>query len=100
MSDEEWGPWVDHDGKGCPVQAGTYLQMEVNIAPTHVTGAWVQLAPKLFEGRVITTTSRNWTWTKGFANIVRYRVRKPKGLTMLEELIQNLPAPTKERERT
>lgn len=100
MSDEEWGPWIEHDGKGCPVRAGSYIQVELSVAPTEIKGDWVQIAPRLFEGWLLNTDSRNWSWIEGFSKIIMYRVKKPKGLKMLEELIQNLPAPTKEMEKT
>jgi hypothetical protein len=114
MSDEQWGPWIEHDGKGQPVPDGTIVQMELK-GPTQ--NGWRFTKPDtvvLHEepGRaiIISRTSRQgfWNWSNFgrvtpsgglYSKTVRYRVKKPKGLKMLEELIQNLPALTKEKEQ-
>lgn len=101
MTDEEWGPWVEHDGKGCPV-VGCYVGCEVDrdiivaMCDAKVTG------PRSFEAIVRSDKGRSWWWSSGFVRILRYRVRKPKGIKVLEGLIQNLPVPTKieEMEKT
>jgi hypothetical protein len=37
----------------------------------------------------------SWDWTNSWecSRIIRYRIRKPRGLTLLENLIADLPAP-------
>jgi hypothetical protein len=99
MSDEEWGPWVEHDGNGCPC-VGMYVHMvldgiskiDINTRTQHINGGRELVG--------IASGGRSWFWDKSLRKIIRYRVRKPKGLKMVEELIQNLPAPTKEMEKT
>ena len=97
MGNEEWGPWIEHDGKGCPV-VGQYIQCEtdrdIHKMPDHVR----LLKSRLVEYIPRKTDSASWIGKAGFAQVLRYRVRKPKGLTMLEQLLQNLPAPTKTKE--
>lgn len=83
---EEWGPWIEHDGKGCPVPIGTVC---------HVVWLGGVETVKPIEG------SKAWLWSSldksGWSDfhvpIIRYRIRKPRGLTILEELIADLPAP-------
>jgi len=95
---EEWGPWIEHDGKGCPVVGflvetiDAYGTVDRFIAGTQgvtdsgkvVPFAWDASAPNV------------WNWPSllpediGFA-VIRYRVRKPLGLTILEGLIERLP---------
>jgi len=91
---EAWGPWIGHDGGGVPVAEGTWCQVETKdghiledrshgpIGPGE-TSLWIWS----------TIPSRFW-----FMAIIRYRVRKPRGLVILETLIADLPAPALVRE--
>lgn len=83
MSDEaDWGEWQIHDGKGCPCVG----QMVENI---HNTGQkWIGIAGS--EG------GRSWDWSNHpkFSKVIRYRIRKPRALLDLIQLIADLPAPT------
>jgi hypothetical protein len=82
---EDWGPWQVHDGKGCPVPLGTIIQMEAVSA----SGAKERLI-------VVVRNSAMRLWVNpnvhGFS-IIRYRIRKPRALMDLIELVENLPAP-------
>lgn len=88
-----WGPWIEHDGKGCPC-----------------VGQWVRAVEELRTGEFREHEfvagsgggfSWDWQWSNrvvpGFGTyatrILRYRIRKPRGLTILEDLIADLPAP-------
>lgn len=82
---EEWGPWIEHDGSGVPVPRGTVC---------HVVWLDGDEAVEPIGG------SRCWKWSsydrKGWSDetyvpIIRYRIRKPLGLTILEGLLENLP---------
>ena len=93
MSEDQWGPWIEHDGKGCPcgIVAGDYMQAEYRDGELHA-------------GRVndATICAPNWIWPKPsgreFAtDCIRYRIRKPRGLTILERVAQDVTAPIKER---
>lgn len=77
---EEWGPWIEHDGKGCPcVGALVNVQWCDSEYTTGIAGSaggsgWdVQKEPLMY--------------------VVRYRIRKPKGLTMLERVARDATAP-------
>jgi hypothetical protein len=99
MTDEEWGPWIEHSGvEPCKEPVGVYIQLELDLEPDTWPSDWRKLQPRLIEGTLRYPASRSWIKTPGFSTVVRYRVRKPKGLMMLEELIQSLPAPTKTKE--
>ena len=78
MSDDnEWGPWIEHDGNGCPCKG---MFVHVVFQDEH---EWECIAGS-FGGQ-------SWDWTTGCTRIVRYRIRKPRGLTILEDLLENLP---------
>jgi hypothetical protein len=81
---EEWGPWIRHDGKGCPC-AGSYVESEQRdgLIEQHIAEG---VNPELIASA--------WDWSSHLyrdLDIIAYRIRKPRGLTILEELLVNLP---------
>jgi hypothetical protein len=96
--DTEWGPWIEHDGKGCPVK-GKWGELETargEIIQTRF-GTWV--GPE--DGIPVDC----WDWTclnlRLFAwddRVIRYRVRKPRALKQLRDMVENLPAQVRETE--
>jgi hypothetical protein len=88
----EWGPWIEHDGKGCPPEVvGRYIQ----IASLRRDGT-----VKLNEGVVRQHHGRDIAWLGGGSEggwwimpIIRYRIRKPRALLQLIDAAENLPAP-------
>jgi hypothetical protein len=87
---EEWGPWIEHDGKCCPVKDGDYVEVTKHV------GRWGNIETE--EGVIRSDTPRG-SWLQVHLTygpcIQRYRIRKPRGLTILEGLLEDLP----ERER-
>lgn len=100
MSDrEEWGPWVEHDGMTRPVPKGTYVSVYLRSGAVveAITGRnGVMPDGTLVRGYV----GDAWLWGSipgmEAAEVVRYRVRKPRALQQLREMIENLPAPERE----
>lgn len=93
---EEWGDWIEHDGAG---------------VPDDVIGAWAQVEMRTYQGDLAVNEGimtlplslpEIMCWTGGgfferlhyACPVIRYRIRKPRGLTILENLIADLPAPT------
>ncbi len=90
MSDSEWGPWVDHDGKGCPV-IGRLVQVRLSgyssvieiVAgdEARAAGVCVNTSPdSAWEGERWQTRFRH-----GF--VLKYRVKKPRGMKILEGIL-------------
>lgn len=87
---EEWGPWIEHDGKGCPC-LGMYVHRiadkpgynpELGRSVTELVGIVEHVGP--------------WIWGNPmYVRVLRYRIRKPRGLTILEKLIADIPQPAK-----
>ena len=88
--DEEGGPWIDHDGKSCPwgqvVRAvfrptsGEYTKGPL-IAGSAGGQSW-------FWGNA--NLRGTWPYNKGGKKsmpVVRYQIKKPKGLSLLEEIL-------------
>ena len=87
---EEWGPWIEHDGGPCPVPDGTICHRVFN-EPANGTdktacGKLEHISPveAVWERRA-------WEWVPGAVWIIRYRIRKPRALIELREMIANLP---------
>ena len=86
---EEWGPWIEHDGKGCPC-VGQVVQVAtvVNL-----------LGEEKTHPAMTAMGGPSWHWAKTclppnvWQHIIRYRIRRPKGMAILENLIADLPAP-------
>lgn len=89
---EEWGPWIEHDGKGCPC-VGQVAQWELDggheyVGMTDING-FTMISPGVIHG--IAKDGPAWTSEKDCIHVIRYRIRKPKGLTILEGILENLP---------
>lgn len=95
--DEEWGPWIEHDGKGCPVAQGMTVQAMHNknrVVAFQVGVPW----RCLFSGLRGDGSERDWIWGayENDAPILAYRIRKPKALRELIDMVENLPLNAKE----
>lgn len=102
-SDHDFGPWIDHDGLGCPVPAGTvvmgalvdpFLQRDHVVVFTvgqpwrHGT-LWSDGSPQEW----VWNNPPVWTPEEHEVQIIAYRVRRPLALQELVALIETLPAP-------
>ena len=94
---DEWGPWIEHDGKGCPCVGQV---AHIIVGPDEGYDPGLDDTPP--DGDILEIISNNewveiakhdtqWTWTAGIYPVIRYRIRKPRGLTILEGLLENLP---------
>lgn len=88
-ADHEWGPWVIHDGMGCPLLPGTIAEVRFQDA----FGYSSSTVTTVMGG---TYSSWNWDHYPELKKIVRYREKKPKGLQMLRDVLADVDAP-KER---
>ena len=98
---EEWGPWIEHDGKGCPVAKGTPGEAELRDGRVVFFRA---LCGSTRGGPDVVACSSEgsaWVWGSSLLTsdeVVRYRIRRPRSLLRLIEMVENLPAPSKEME--
>lgn len=92
---EEWGPWIEHDGNGCPCE-----------------GKWVQAQTMRPNGTIqegegipcLNDPRSRKCWNGGgmcmgiyCEPVIRYRIRRPRALLQLIEMVENLPAPAQPR---
>jgi hypothetical protein len=89
----EWGPWIEHDGSGCPV-VGRFVQMEllnrITGAPAHYTILSERLAQGVVRSSPGNTRGNSWDWRRG-NRVIRYRVRRPLVSEWLAETTSDLP---------
>ena len=86
---EEWGPWLENYGLR-PVSSSVHVAVEIrgiNDPEDLIANPECDLAG-------------NWHWEiLGVdGDILRYRVRRPKALQQLIQMVENLPAPSKQYE--
>lgn len=102
---EEWGPWIEHDGKGCPCK-GMYVRMQGQNqkiqGPLITREGWADKVQYSWDwetasGRQGPFMLRDGRRAGSVASILRYQVRRPRALLQLIEMVENLPAPAKPR---
>lgn len=86
QSGDVWGPWVVHDGKGCPVPTGTIVEV---VFEDRFGFAMRSLSTVSGDPH----SSWDWRYYPELKRIIRYRQKKPKGLEMLRAQARALDAP-------
>ena len=83
MTNDTWGPWVEHDGKGCPVR-GQYMQLVELCAGRGELPVKELIAAS--EGGL------SWSWSNApeYTSVIRYRVRKPRAMERLNALLREV----------
>jgi hypothetical protein len=90
--DGEWSDWFEHDGNSMPVPEGHYMaafSAEMDGSETYTEGINNGFSPCWFGGGA---DGHGTFWCP----VIRYRIRKPKALLALIDMVQALPAPQPE----
>lgn len=87
-----WGPWVEHDGSGCPVPTGTvvhriYASGHEWIAPI---GASMNTPIGGYQGPWH-RSSWDWSGPGRSVPVLRYRLRRPPAVQLLVDIAETLP---------
>ncbi len=107
MTEREWGPWIDHDGHGCPISLiGHVVLLEIKLAADDEDGG--RVGEHHFNETIVNefvASLPEW-WREKFggyairpdngkiyavADVVRYRIRKPRGMMIIQDLLADLP---------
>ncbi|GGG63641.1 hypothetical protein GCM10011415_07630 [Salipiger pallidus] len=83
---EDWSVWRLHDGKGCPLPPGTIAE----VVSEDGFGYTARQVARVTGGGY---SSWNWDHYPELKRITRYRVRKPRGLYLLEERMRDVKDP-------
>ena len=99
---EEWGPWIEHDGKGCPCE-GLFVEVKLRCGYFYIVEAANKSAVNKFHVKCPlqpNNPKNRWVWgTVDPSNeIIRYRIRKPRAMKQINALLQDLPQDVKEEE--
>jgi hypothetical protein len=86
---DEWGPWIEHDGSGCPC-VGMWVH-RIYGRPGLDTVDGKTKSEKI--GLVMNAQSGCWRWSNGFSPVIRYRIRKPRALQQMIDRAAKLDAP-------
>lgn len=95
---EEFGPWIEHDFGGCPASSGQVVECDVQKEDDRYTVV-IQLDVNYPVSRwnAVDAASRRLRAKTGeVIGIVAYRIRRPRALTRLIELIETMPAQPQE----
>lgn len=85
---EIWGPWIEHDGDGCP-PAGQRAQWQFDADtgfPPGTTDAVGGFIVDSITAEGIACETECWNWLPGYLHILRYRIRRPDALRRLIDL--------------
>jgi hypothetical protein len=110
MKDGEWGPWIEHDGKGCPCRGmvieAKWLQGNGSLGSISEDGDKVWIVPS--DAGMVYGSAWIWRIINGIpdtgtdcAPIVSYRIRKPQALLDLIRMAEDpvdpdaVPVPAK-----
>jgi hypothetical protein len=94
---DEWGPWIEHDGWGCPCRG---LFVHIVIGPSEIADpddpnagewlpGWTPLNSREAVG--IAEPTGSWFWLPLYFPIIRYRIRRPRAVRELIDLAESLP---------
>ena len=92
---EQWGPWIEHDGKGCPCK-GMYAQWFWDNGTPRAGFAGINTVCR-HTGVVLGPSRGNvpnaWCWSSNPSRrVVRYRIRKPRALVEMIQRVEALPS--------
>ena len=96
---EEWTEWFEWRGGNCPVSPRDWAHLifddEDEFIGTNEGGGMSACGFTVAAGG-----DSGWTWTEAYelgrggdARIIRYRIRRPKGMSILHQILADLPAP-------
>jgi hypothetical protein len=91
---DEWTDWFQHDGKGCPC-VGKMVRTERRDGKVRETIAGAACMAAGIDPNGIGSA---WVWTQDdrtYSEVIRFRIRKPRALIDMIQLIADLPAPVK-----
>lgn len=94
----EWGPWINHDGKGVPL---CVIGREIEVYAEQIDGSFTSQIGIITSGQSDNVNLRCWNWSFAFcgnpgsgwayAKILKYRIRRASAIEQLRELAANPP---------
>lgn len=89
MTGEQWGPWINHHGNGRPNLDGVVREIEYADGSICVSAGkskrFVPCAKSKYSGPLY-WSSWDWSRTGDEIPVLRYRIREPRGMTVLQAI--------------
>lgn len=82
MTQDVWGPWIEHDGRSYPDLIGYQVEVKVRRPADFPV-----VDPKDIER----PTDRAWLWAilPSDYEVVSYRILRPRGFTILQDIAES-----------
>ena len=93
MSDENFGPWIEHDGEPRPELNGRLMRVETEIGQVEVgvmEAASLPAEPGFLCSSLVWASLPPCWWP---ARIIRYQLHQPRAMQDLIALVETLPTP-------
>lgn len=87
-TEQEWGPWIDHDGKGYPPEV---IGRVCQVTQVCQSRGFFTDAEFVCLGRWPDGGSWNWGNYPETTKIIRYRIRKHRAMKLLQSIVENPP---------
>jgi len=92
MIDSDWGPWIEHYGKGCPIRPREIVHVVMDPKLPDDLGD-IPIIDRGEDWVVILGghggDDGSWFWRPDYFRVIRYRVKRPKGMAILREIAAN-----------
>ena len=89
---DEWGPWIEHDGRGCPLAVGQVPEVrwsDGTLAQYPIDEETISPPPGMTTPWHFAHWHPRTLLTHYF--VEAYRIRKPRGMVAPESLLADLP---------
>lgn len=87
---EQWGPWIEHDGTGCPCVGEFVESVRFSGEIKHGIAGTIEGGGTYDPNLVVSP----WVWDEcpivHMADIKRYRIRKPRAMKRLNEILREV----------
>lgn len=104
QQDDQWGPWIEHDGKGFPAPVGTMVWRVFDEPVSRLRGVNITPTQEIIEP-LEARELESWLWAmpRGFyveiiARVVKYRIRQYRSLELLKRIAEQPQPVPKGRE--
>lgn len=97
---DEWGPWIEHDGRGFPLEIDGFYVIVVGV----YTCDGAEVFKEGFVKADDVGSATSWDWSnfgrlilgRKWGKVIRYRIRKPRGMAVLDAIMADTSTPIKE----
>lgn len=93
-NDDDWGPWIEHDGSGFPVPIGTLVHRVFDNEVDFIGGKDASPTREIIDP-LRQSEEGSWDWSKSrrchlgtIPRVVRYRIRRSAAFKSLQKIAE------------